>query len=315
MNGLKRVLPSVPTIFAAAIGVSACATDGGPGIGGTVGGTYSLKHYSEEIAIGHKNPWGQREVANPVRAGKTAQRFELRHGDCGGDAEWNDCTNDRGRTEKIVTSQFDRIGQESWYGFSIYVDESLVDLWPSSVDIFQWKATKWRDPLAYLGLHKGHLTLNMVSIGRDRCPIMPLYAMRNTWTDFVFHTRWSATDGVIELWVNDEKYRNPCSLNGRVISPKIPGGRKVLPHWGIYQSYVSRWLAQKSTRKVDVPGWSDVHADSKHTVKSVTNTPFRFDWGVELPTQIVHYDEIRIGDSREAVDIRMIEARGEPPID
>jgi Polysaccharide lyase len=291
--------------------LAACVSDGG----GTVGGTFSLKHYAETISIGHKNPWAYAEVSSPVRMGKSAQRFELRHGDCGGDADWNDCNTDRGRTEKIVVSQFDKIGQESWYGFSLYIDENLADIWPSNVTIFQWKATKWREPLANLGLHKGHLTLNMSSIQRDRCMIMPLYKMRNRWTDFVFHTRWSSSGGVIEFWIDGEKNRHPCSLDGRVISSKIPGGKKILPHWGLYQSYVSRWLAQKSRKPVVSKGWSDLHKDSGHVNQSIVNDPFKHDWGVELPTQVVYYDELRIGESRQAVDVRLIEARGEAPID
>ena len=37
---------------------------------------------------------------NIVRAGEYSQRFELNHGECGGDQNWNDCTNDRQRVER-----------------------------------------------------------------------------------------------------------------------------------------------------------------------------------------------------------------------
>ena len=41
------------------------------------------------------------------------------------------------------------------------------------------------------------------------------------------------------------------------------------------------------------------------TTDSVTNKPWEFDWGVKLPTQVVYYDEVRIGSSREEVDFNL----------
>ncbi len=61
--------------------------------------------------------------------------------------------------------------------------------------------------------------------------------------------------------------------------------------------------------------WVDLHRDSGRRTVSITNTPFKYDWGVEVPTTIAYFDEIRIGPTRESVDIRMIEARGERPLD
>ncbi len=54
----------------------------------------------------------------PVRLGKTSERFELREGDCGG----SDCENARYRTEikeenRVVEA---RLGQDIWYGWSFY---------------------------------------------------------------------------------------------------------------------------------------------------------------------------------------------------
>ena len=39
------------------------------------------------------------------------------------------------------------------------------------------------------------------------------------------------------------------------------------------------------------------------TVSLVTRDSI--DWGVKLPTQVVYYDEIRIGPTRESVDINL----------
>lgn len=59
----------------------------------------------------------------------------------------------------------------------------------------------------------------------------------------------------------------------------------------------------------------DVSIGGAETSRSATSEPFSYDWGVELPIQIVFFDEMRYGSSREQVDVRMIEARGGKPVD
>ena len=280
----------------------------------------NLSSYAHNIDIAAKKPWSIQDVTvpEPVRAGKKATRFELRHGDCGSDGMWDDCTMDRGRVEKIVTEDFDRIGQESWYGFSVYVPEQLRDIDPSSSDIFQWKPVNWREPLVFLGMWRGHLTFNMPATAHERCGIMPLYEMRNKWTDFVFHVKWSRDDdGVVEFWINGSDKRHKCSFDG-INAPANASG-PIHPHWGIYQYYVSRWLARNShngiVKTLAANPWVDERPGTTSKVSSYTATPFQYDWGVELPTAIIYHDEIRMGSSRAAVDIRMIEARGGEAVD
>ncbi len=306
------------TIFLAFLAILTVAVSGCQTITpGTATGPHSLRSLSSQISISAKKPWSYHVVSDPepVRAGKESERFELRHGDCGGDAMWNDCITDRGRTERIVLGNYDRIGQESWYGFSIYLSEDFEDIDPSSTHIFQWKATKWREPLATFSLWRDHLVLSMQSIRREKCLVSHLYNLRGKWMDFVVHTKWSSGEsGVFEFWINGEKQRHECSLDGRTAASGPMG--KVLPHWGIYQSYVSRWLARKSRNDLmKKMKWEDYHRDSGHRVESVTYKPFEYDWGVELPTGVAYFDELRIGPSREAVDIRMIEGRGGEAVD
>ena len=83
---------------------------------------------------------------------------------------------------------------------------------------------------------------------------------------------------------------------------------KINFRYGIYNSYVSKWLNDNKTKDVDTKGWSHLHPESGMIVNSVTNKPWEFDWGVRLPTQIVYYDEVRVGSTRADVDINMNEA-------
>jgi hypothetical protein len=55
----------------------------------------------------------------------------------------------------------------------------------------------------------------------------------------------------------------------------------------------------------DAEAFVDVHNDSGLVIQSATSRPYDYDWGVELPTQIVYYDAMNVGFTREDVDIRM----------
>ena len=77
--------------------------------------------------------------------------------------------------------------------------------------------------------------------------------------------------------------------------------------YGIYNSYVSNWLYENKTKEVQVKGWDDAHEkNTGFVISSKTNDPFSIDWGVEIPKQVIYFDEIRLGNSREEVDVTAI---------
>ena len=83
---------------------------------------------------------------------------------------------------------------------------------------------------------------------------------------------------------------------------------------------MSRWLARNShspiVKTLAADPWFDIQNNGTvKKVQSFTATPFQYDWSVELPTAIIYHDEVRMGNSREAVDIRMIEAAGGEAVD
>ncbi|WP_299146861.1 heparin lyase I family protein [uncultured Tateyamaria sp.] len=65
-------------------------------------------------------PHGFIKVRERTRLGKRAQRFEVRAGDCGWDDGWSDCDNDRERSELYVAKDW-KHGTDQWIGFSIYL--------------------------------------------------------------------------------------------------------------------------------------------------------------------------------------------------
>ena len=52
--------------------------------------------------------------------------------------------------------------------------------------------------------------------------------------------------------------------------------------------------------------FEDVDKKTGRVIKSITNEPFKYDWGVEIPKRVIYFDEIRLGNSREEVDINLI---------
>ena len=155
----------------------------------------------------------------------------------------------------------------------------------------------------------------------SRCDVIPTKDMLGKWTDISLGVDYSTNKGsykgsfeknyFFELWVNGNKVN--CNLAGKPILTKNMINEthrdKVDFHfdWGIYHSYVSRWLDKNKTKDFKLEGFNDKHEDSGLVVSSKTNKPFEFDWGIEIPIQIAYYDEIRIGPTRQSVDIRILE--------
>ncbi|MFK7745296.1 MAG: polysaccharide lyase [Roseobacter sp.] len=63
---------------------------------------------------------GYAKVRDFSRLGKRSQRFEVRAGDCGWDDGWSDCDNDRERSELYVKKDW-RHNTDQWIGFSVYL--------------------------------------------------------------------------------------------------------------------------------------------------------------------------------------------------
>ena len=40
-------------------------------------------------------------------------------------------------------------------------------------------------------------------------------------------------------------------------------------------------------------------------MKTITGSPFDYDWGIKLPTQVIYFDEMRVGSTKEEVDVSL----------
>lgn len=244
-----------------------------------------------------------------ARVGDTSQRFELRGSDCKG----TDCEMDRRRFELIQTTSNDSsVGDEVWYGWSMYLPTDFADISPSNTLLGQVKLVRWRSQLFNIGINESTLVVDYRPRGAQDsiwCRAAPLSQIRGKWTDIVIYANLNYDNPtgqpMFQAWING---RLVCSSIAPLITREMveyTQTERIYFKYGIYNSYVSRWLNDHKTQSVSANGWGDYHVDSGATNNSIAARPFEIDWGVELPTQVVYYDEVRIGRTREDVDVRL----------
>lgn len=220
---------------------------------------------------------------NPVRLGHLSQRFELRSGDCSANINWSDCNTDRSRTEMSSKQKF-YIGDEKWISYSIYIDKSFKELTPTKTSLGQ--IHQYGGPSGFAGgfpnnppilqfnilnnnyvLYLHRLSGNFYNVDDDPIyyKIISLNDMRNKWTDILIHIKFDKNYSFLEIYANGKKVINHMN-NFINFEPKY-----FYFKYGIYNSFISRY---------------------ENKFKS------------KLPTLIVFFDEIRIGNTRHEVDYR-----------
>jgi hypothetical protein len=225
--------------------------------------------------------WGYQIVKSPVRAGKRAQRFEVRPGDCSGDSGWSDCDNDRERSEITLKKDW-RYGTTQWIGFSVYVPQDFKASSKVNTTVGQIHQRGGPSgtagglpsfpPLMQLEMRGGsyiagvHILTGSASNVRDnvkKFPLASINAMRGKWTDILIHLDTAKGKEVLEVYVNGQ--RKAALTDFINFIPK-----EFYFKYGIYRSFVSRH-------------------------------------GGPMPTQILYIDEVKLGKSADKV--RVNEAR------
>lgn len=248
-----------------------------------------------------------------VRRGKVSQRFEIRHGDCGRSSGYSDCENDRQRVERKERPKntFSKPGQGVWYGYSMYLPADFRSLGRANTALGQVKTEKWGMPMWMLTFNDRPYVL---FADNQTCRLPSLSTWRGKWNDIVIYAHYgqSGSNVYFQLF-RDGKLL--CQRNTPFVPAKAAQqGLKLGFKFGIYNSFVSRYLAANATKQVAASALSQVNENGVRS-KSPSLTPFKHDWGVRLPGHVVYYDEMRFGTTRAEVDIRMHEATGVPPVD
>ena len=74
---------------------------------------------------------------------------------------------------------------------------------------------------------------------------------------------------------------------------------KLTFRYGIYRPNIGAWLERNNKNKPKKIKYFD---DPDGGERVITH-PFKLDWEVKIPTSTIYYDEIRVGKSKDEVDI------------
>lgn len=216
-------------------------------------------------------PWGYSVVSlqdgHPVRAGRQSIRFEVRPGDC----SWNsighsDCDTDRERHELVQVGNTQKEGDDYWYAWSIYLPAGYPVVHPVRVALGQFH--QHPEVIWMFRNDDGGYAINRQeelngTYAYDK--VLQDADMRGMWNDITARIRWSSgSDGRFETWINGVKVYD-------YTGPTIGKGNSAYFKFGIYRTFVSHYA----------------RAHGKAGV----------------PTQVVYFDEVRRGRSREEVAI------------
>lgn len=221
--------------------------------------------------------WGFGYVNTPIRLGKQSQRFELRQGDCGG----HDCEIDRERSEVIMNPQID-VGQRKFIAYSIYLDPSYKDS-DSRVPHYMLQIQHKDGPYGVLNGSPSQPPLIMMKESGGIYNVCvnqftgPFNDIKSECIDYnigltTANMRGKWTDIILDLNTSKTTGGLTIYVNGReklkidkpIVSEHDPSYFYV--RYGVYRSWVSRLPSH--------------------------------------PTQIVYYDEVRMGNSMSEVDNR-----------
>ena len=190
------------------------------------------------------------KAINPVSVsdfsivGEKSIRFESNDGECGKEPKWNDCTNDRERTELYYKKKPWK--KERWYRFYIYLPKDYNSIAPAKMSLIQWKRHKPSKVLVmFQHMHAG-LTFNR---NGDSFKDSYVVLKRNeellgNWTEIIFNTNWhpDPAKGFMKVWI-DGKLK--VDFNGVSNTKK---GNELSLRYGLYSSSMSRYKTAFQTQ-------------------------------------------------------------------
>jgi hypothetical protein len=210
-------------------------------------------------SLGAKNNYGYRKVSSPepVREGKVSERFELHAGDCTATKEWNDCANDRERSELAQRPPYSLPENEYWYFWSLFVPESFKNIFPTKVCLGQFHQEGARSPPLMFQNADGGYWLDLNQTEQKPELLIEDKDLRGRWHDFLVNARWSkGKDGFLKIWVNGNLKFSRDGANLKQDGP-------VIFKYGIYRSFLSRNKAKRPDQVVyfDAVRWGSKRKD------------------------------------------------------
>ena len=194
---------------------------------------------------------------------KEIEAFEVRAGDAGKDAWYDDASNDRERSELTQINKDQKNGDTYWYGWYIYFPQDYKNIFPAKVTLGQFHQQNARPAWMFENGSGGYWLKNNLAEGlKDKFQLVDENDLRGKWHKVEVHAHWSKnTNGFLKVWVDGAI---KADYQGATMSAE-----RVYFKYGIYRSFVSRY---KQTGKAE-----------------------------ELPAQSVYFAGVKRGSSRLSI--------------
>lgn len=257
-----------PTIIVAALLLAACGGGGGDSSSSSSTSTVSLNTPAGTSCLSGDNsdvfgnmqfinvnnigskPWGclivNKADNQPVAGGNQSVRFELRPGDCSASSTFDDCSQNRGRTELQEANSSPNQGQTITYNTNVYIpgQSNLYSPQSLNVDLMQlnYIATSGSSLASYGGLaalqidKSGSLVLQTYSDVSGSFVQNQKYVISanpmNQWFNIRYEVKASTSgDGYVRIFVNGAQIVNESHVT-------LPSSQaSVILKFGIYDVF------------------------------------------------------------------------------
>jgi hypothetical protein len=175
---------------------------------------------------------------------KTVERFEVRPGDCGSNSDWSDCDHDRERSELSEQLKETQSGSVWWYGWSIFVPNDYINVYPTKVALGQFHQDKSHPAWMFQNGDGGyHLDNQVHGSSSADYPLLTEAELRGRWHKIEVQVRWSRNDdGFFRVWVNGAP---KVDYVGATMSAD-----RVYFKYGLYRSFLGRYKSAKGVSEV-----------------------------------------------------------------
>lgn len=180
---------------------------------------------------------GYVQLKDPTQSAptKTVEVFEVHPGDCARNRGWDDCANDRERSELSEADKDNFPGDVYWYGWSIYFPLEYINVYPTKVALGQFHQKKSHPVWMFQNSSGGyHLDDQVQGRTRKYYPLINGSELRGRWHKIEVHAHWTQnTDGFFKVWVNGKRKVN---YKGSTMSAE-----RVYFKYGLYRTFISRY--------------------------------------------------------------------------
>ena len=223
-------------------------------------------------------PWGFQFTDEQVRAGQRAQRFEVRPGDCGEDPanNWSDCENDRERSELAGAAW--EPGLDRWLAASVYVPQDFPYI-PGNIGggIFQ---------IHQVGGPTG------TYLGMEARPNIANISMMDGWLTGQVHQTWGSFTDVKDATINIRLMR---------VDDMRDKWTDLMINFDTVNQNIAFFINGELIREVeDFTEFVPIRYVFKYGIYNA----FMAHRGITLPTRVLYFDEVRVGNSRSEVEMR-----------